>query len=91
MSCGVGRRRLRSGIAMWCRLAAVAPNQPLAWELPHASGAALKSKEKKKKKKRERERESLVSTIFDPSLTAKPTPIPMPSSASKQHESSLAP
>ena len=28
---------------LWCRLAAVAPIQPLAWELPCAAGAALKS------------------------------------------------
>ena len=34
---------------MWCRLAAVAPIQPLAWEPPHAAGAALKKKKKKKK------------------------------------------
>ena len=29
---------------LWCRLAADAPIQPLAWELPCATGAALKSK-----------------------------------------------
>ena len=28
---------------LWCRQAAVAPIQPLAWELPHAKSAALKS------------------------------------------------
>ena len=28
----------------WCRLAAVAPIRSLAWELPHATGAALKDK-----------------------------------------------
>ena len=33
------------------RLAAVALNQPLAWELPSAVVAALKKKKKKKKKK----------------------------------------
>ena len=27
---------------LWCRLAAVALIQPLAWELPYATGAALK-------------------------------------------------
>ena len=32
------------------RLAAVALNQPLAWELPSAVVAALKKKKKKKKK-----------------------------------------
>ena len=39
---------------LWRRLAAVAPIRPLAWELPYATGTALK---KKKKKERERERE----------------------------------
>ena len=32
----------------WCRPAAAAPIQPLAWELPYAAGAALRRKEKKK-------------------------------------------
>ena len=44
MSCGVGLRR-GSDLALvwlWCRLAAVAPIQPLAWEPPYASGVALK-------------------------------------------------
>ena len=27
---------------LWCRLAAAAPIQPLAWEPPHAVGVALK-------------------------------------------------
>ena len=31
---------------LWCRLAATAPIQPLAWEFPYASGVALKRKEK---------------------------------------------
>ena len=35
---------------LWCRPAAVAPTQPLAWELPYATSAALKRKKKKKKK-----------------------------------------
>ena len=35
---------------LWHRPAALAPIRPLAWELPHAVGAALKSKKKKKKK-----------------------------------------
>ena len=29
---------------LWCRLAAAAPFRPLAWELPCAMGATLKSK-----------------------------------------------
>ena len=32
---------------LWCRPAAAAPIRPLAWELPHAVGAALKKKFKK--------------------------------------------
>ena len=31
---------------LWHRLAASAPIQPLAWELPYATGAAIKKKEK---------------------------------------------
>ena len=37
---------------LWCRLAAIAPIRPPAWEPPYAKGAALK----RQKKKRERER-----------------------------------
>ena len=33
---------------LWCRSAAAALIQPLAWELPYAMGAALKRKKKKK-------------------------------------------
>ena len=36
---------------LWCRPAAVAPIRPLAWELPYASGAALKSKQTNKSKR----------------------------------------
>ena len=35
-------------LQLWCRLAATAPVQPLAWELPCAAGMALKRKKKKK-------------------------------------------
>ena len=44
VSCGVGRRR-GSDLALpwlWCRPAATALIGPLAWEPPHAAGAALK-------------------------------------------------
>ena len=34
---------------LWCRPAAVAPVTPLAWEPPHAAGAALKRQKKNKK------------------------------------------
>ena len=54
MSCGVGRRSGSDLVLLWlwCRLAAVAPMGPLAWEPAYATGAALKEK-----KERERERE----------------------------------
>jgi len=35
---------------LWPRQAAAAPIQPLAWELPYATGVALKSKQRKKQK-----------------------------------------
>ena len=43
VSHGVGSR-YGSGpeLWLWCRLAALAPIQPLAWEVPYALGAALK-------------------------------------------------
>ena len=37
---------------LWCRPAAAAPIQSLAWELQYAVGAALKKQKAKKKKKR---------------------------------------
>ena len=43
MSCGVGRRRSLDPMLLWCKLAAGALIQPLAWERPYAAGAALKS------------------------------------------------
>ena len=50
MSCGVGCRGGSDLVLLWlwCRPAAAALIQPLAWELPYASGAALKIKKKKK-------------------------------------------
>ena len=53
MSCGVGRR-LGSDLALlwlWCRPAATALIEPLAWEPPRASDAALKRDQKEKEKK----------------------------------------
>ena len=53
MSCGVVLKNTLdlAWLCLW--LAATALIRPLAWELPYAASAALKSK----KKKRERERE----------------------------------
>ena len=44
MSCGVDHRYSLdlALLWLWCRPAAAAPIQPLAWELPHAVDAALK-------------------------------------------------
>ena len=49
MSCGAG---CRCGLDpellwLWCRLAATALIQPLAWEPPYASGSALKRQKKR--------------------------------------------
>ena len=51
LSCGVGHRRGSNWALLWPCLwhkpGAVAPIQLLAWELPYASGVALKRKKKK--------------------------------------------
>ena len=54
MSCGVGRRCGSDPALLWLwhRPAATALIRPLAWELPYASGAALKRQKTKKKKKK---------------------------------------
>ena len=49
MSCGVNRRHGSDPAWLWRRLAAAAPVQPLAWELPYAASVALKSRKEKKK------------------------------------------
>ena len=48
LSCGVGQRRSSDPVllCLWCRPAATAPIQPLACEIPYATGAALKRKKK---------------------------------------------
>ena len=54
LNCGVDHRCSLNLALLWP--AAAAPNQPLAWELPYATGAALKKKaNEKKQKKRERD------------------------------------
>ena len=54
MSCGVGHRRGLDlvGLWLWHRPEATALIQPLAWELPHAMGTALKKTNKKKRTKK---------------------------------------
>ena len=50
VSCSVAcRRGLDHQLSwLWCKVAAVAPIRPLAWELPCAKGVALKREKKKK-------------------------------------------
>ena len=50
MSCGVGRRHGSDAalLWLWCRLAAIAPTGPLAWEPPYAVCVALKRQKTKK-------------------------------------------
>ena len=54
MSCGVVHRCGSDPALLWLwrRLAASAPIRPLAWELPHAEGAALEKARDEQKKKR---------------------------------------
>ena len=48
MSCGVGCRCILdlALLWLWCRMAAAALIQPLAWEPPYATGVVLKKKKK---------------------------------------------
>ena len=59
MNCGVGHNTSLDLVLLWRwhRLAATAPIQPLAWELPYGMGAALK-RQKKKKKEKEKKKET---------------------------------
>ena len=52
MSYNVGHRHRSDPtlLWLWCRLSAVALIRPLAWELPYAAGAAIKSEKRKKQK-----------------------------------------
>ena len=68
MSCGVGRRCSSGPVLLWlwCGLAAAARIQPLAWEVPYATGAALtrqKTKDEKKKRKKKKKKERKQSGV----------------------------
>ena len=67
MSCGVGHRRGSDPMLqwLWCRPAATAPIQPLAWETPYAMGVALKRQKTKKKKKK---RLTIIHSCIKPLL-----------------------
>ena len=67
MSCGIGRRRSSDPVLLWlwCRLAAVAPIRLVAWEIPHATLAALEGRKKieiifVKRKKKKRKKKDFV-------------------------------
>ena len=67
MSCGIGQRSgLNSTLLwLWCRLAAAAAIQPLAWELPYAASVAPQKIRKEKKKKiisHAKKKESVITT-----------------------------
>ena len=49
VSCGVGHRCSSDPVLLWlwCRPVATALIEPLAWELPYATGVALKKKKKR--------------------------------------------
>ena len=53
MNCGIGHRcdldTAWLWLCLWQRLAVAGPIQPLAWELPYATGVAVKRPKKKKK------------------------------------------
>ena len=52
MNCGIGHRcdldTAWLWLCLWHRLAVAGPIQPLAWELPYATGVAVKRQKKKK-------------------------------------------
>ena len=52
MSCGIGHRRGLDPVLLWlwCRQAATAPIQPLAWEPPYAKVSDPRKRQKKKQK-----------------------------------------
>ena len=54
MSCGIGRDSDPALLGPWWRPAAAALIQPLAWELPYAADAAIKSPPPKKRKEKEK-------------------------------------
>ena len=51
VSCGIGHRCSLDSMWLWLWVAAIAPIGPLAWELPYARGASLKTRSKKQTNK----------------------------------------
>ena len=63
MSCGVDCRRGSDPELLWLWHRSVAPIGPLAWESPHATGAAQEIAKKKKKKKGQKPGYSILRMI----------------------------
>ena len=51
-------------LGLWCRPAAAAPVQPLAWELPCATSVALKSKKQREKEKTNKKPNNIFKSYF---------------------------
>ena len=69
MSCGVGHRHGLGPMLLWLwhRLVAAALIQPLAWEPPYATCAALKRKKRKENKEKNRpiqKRPKLCTSLY---------------------------
>ena len=69
MSCGVGRRCGSDPVLLWLWYIGwqlhVAPIRPLVWELPYASGVALKKqKQNKTNEEPNREKEHKTRTVY---------------------------
>ena len=77
MSCDVDHRRGLDPMLLWLwyKLAAIAPIQPLAWELSYSTGMVLnrqkekKRKKKKKKRKKEKEKEVMQMSWLEDTFT----------------------
>ena len=64
VSCGVGRRDGLNPMLLWLWPAAVALIGPLAWELPYAMGAALKTKTKTERERDNDWRHELYNVLL---------------------------
>ena len=61
MSCSAGHRCSSDPVLLWlwCRLAAAALIQLLAWKFPYAAGVALKKAKNKNKTKRKKKKKQI--------------------------------
>ena len=67
MNCGVGQRCGSDLVLLWlwCRLAAIAPIQPKAWEPTYAAGVPPSPPQKKKKGKEKKKGSPKLFSILD--------------------------